>query len=568
MQRAIRARERTRIMASLLELVDRVNKGEIIDSEQLEVYQESPNSAEKFLAHHAQAMLDLRRAQQHMLQSLEAIDYSDQKVLNQFIGVSSFLGQGDMRAGPVIKFGAMAINRREYALGLEAIQNGVSYDLAQAGSFTQDKENCQFIASQYERAAQCIGWTGGQEQAWNNKEMRIAVIVSAIADDEASGKMVRSLARNHDSKRMKLCVFSTEASVRRDRQQFAQSSYTAPSAKRGGRTLDVLAKQKVSTWTASTEGDTVTAARELADQLVRERIDVAIIDATQADPIAALIASWDTAAVKINLCRRTPLYCGQVSCITYVDQERFERERDFWQRRGIESSYILEGVDLDETIGQAPRRSAYGVPEQSVVLATVSGDLDRTLSEHFVETIIKILRANPNAIYLAIGDGELAWQKKKFESAGAGKRVGYAGRRRDLPGFLRIADAYLAEFPDSEARGVLEAMAVERPVVAMKWGDEAAQCQAATLIGAEAAIVGRDTAAYIERVNKIIREPAFRQRLGKSMRARVEQHFGFAQTARHLEQLCEQLIQRRQEQAASAGRIDQDQSNTPLAAVA
>ena len=79
-------------MASLMELVDRVNKGEAVDSEQLEIYQESANSAEKFLAHHAHAMLDLRRGQQHMLQSLEAIDYSDQKVLNQFISISQFLG--------------------------------------------------------------------------------------------------------------------------------------------------------------------------------------------------------------------------------------------------------------------------------------------------------------------------------------------------------------------------------------------------------------------------------------------------------------------------------------------
>ena len=120
-------------MASLLELVDRVNKGEIIDSEMLEVYQESSNSAEKFLSHHAQAMLDLRRAHQHMLQSLEAIDYSDQKVLNQFMSVSGFLGQTDQRAQPMIRFGASAIARREYALGLEAIQNGVTYDMQQGG---------------------------------------------------------------------------------------------------------------------------------------------------------------------------------------------------------------------------------------------------------------------------------------------------------------------------------------------------------------------------------------------------------------------------------------------------
>src|SRR5271156_2969415 len=138
-------------MASLMELVERVNKGEMIEPESLEVYQESSNSAEKFLAHHARAMLDLRQAHQHMLQSLEAIDYSDQKVLNQFISISGFLGLNDLRAGPIVKFGASAIARREYALGLEAIQNAVMVDLQQSGAYTSDREHCLLIASQYDR---------------------------------------------------------------------------------------------------------------------------------------------------------------------------------------------------------------------------------------------------------------------------------------------------------------------------------------------------------------------------------------------------------------------------------
>src|SRR5688572_27463141 len=205
-------------MPSLMELIERVNKGEMIEPEQLEIYQESSNSAEKFLAHHAQAMLDLRRAQQHMMQSLEAIEYGDQKVLNQFISVSSFLGLTDLRAGPVVKFGACAIGRREYALGLEAIQNAVSFDLAQGGSWTSDRENCQFVATQYERAAQCIGWTPTGPTEWSNQQTTVAVIVSSICDDEASGKMIRSLARYTDSKRFKLMVYSTESAVRREKQ--------------------------------------------------------------------------------------------------------------------------------------------------------------------------------------------------------------------------------------------------------------------------------------------------------------------------------------------------------------
>src|SRR5205809_2249689 len=175
-------------MASLMELIERVNKGEMIDPAQLELYQESSNSAEKVLAHHAHAMLDLRRAQQHMMQSLEAIDYSDQKVLNQFMSISAFLGITDLRAGPVVKFGACAINRREYALGLEAIQNGVAFDLQHGGGWTADRENCTFVATQYDRAAQCINWSSGAAMDWNNKQTNIAIIVSGIADDEATAK--------------------------------------------------------------------------------------------------------------------------------------------------------------------------------------------------------------------------------------------------------------------------------------------------------------------------------------------------------------------------------------------
>src|SRR5438045_5694907 len=214
-------------MASLMELVERVNKGELLDAAQLEIYEESSNSAEKFLAHHAHAMLQLRRAQHHMLQSLEAIDYSDQKVLNQFVSVSGFLGQHELRAAPVIKFGSCAIARREYALGLEAICNGVSYDIQHGGVYTSDRENCLFVAAQYDRAAQCIGWTnGGAPLEYNNRQTRIAYLVSGIDDSDAACRTIPGLPKHHDTKRFKLHVYSTECGVRREKQQFTAPSYS------------------------------------------------------------------------------------------------------------------------------------------------------------------------------------------------------------------------------------------------------------------------------------------------------------------------------------------------------
>ena len=174
-------------------------------------------------------------------------------------------------------------------------------------------------------------------------------------------------------------------------------------------------------------------------------------------------------------------------------------------------------------------------------------NLARSLSSEFVETIINILRAHPHAIYLAIGEADLSWQKRKFESAGVGKRVGYAGKRKDLPGFLRICDIYLAEFPAAGAQGVLHAMSMEKPVVATRWGDEAEQSQAAALVGSEGSLTGKEMGLYIERVSKLIREQAYRQKLGRNMRQRIDQHFSFSQTAQHIEQLCDQLIQSKSE---------------------
>jgi glycosyltransferase involved in cell wall biosynthesis len=102
-------------------------------------------------------------------------------------------------------------------------------------------------------------------------------------------------------------------------------------------------------------------------------------------------------------------------------------------------------------------------------------------------------------------------------------------------------------------------MAMEKPVVAMRYGDSPEQSQAAGFVGSEGT-VGRDPAAYIERVSKILREAPYRRKLGNTMRHRVEQHFAYNQTARHLEQLIDQLIQRSTEAEASTTMEDEDET--------
>lgn len=529
-------------MASLIELVERVNKGEMIDPASLEIYQDSANAAEKFLAHHAHALLQLRQSNQNMLQALEAIDFSDQKVLSQFVNVCNFLGQNDLRTLPMIRFGGAAIGRREYALGLEAIQAAVAGDVATGGVHLADRENALQIAQQYDRAGQCVGWNAPTSNANNGKTIRIGYVTGNIVDEDSTARFILSLARNLDSAKFKLHVYSTEANVRRERNPYSTGGFVPASSKRGRQTIEQLKQSKIGFTPAPLDGDLISSARELASAMTRDQIDVAIFDTTLSDAIGSILAGWNVARVKLNLARRAPMLAGQFDGIGYTDAIKLESDRDFWQRRGIEPRAIVEGVDLSELADAAPQRSAYGIPEQSIVLATSGAELDRTIGTEFIDAIINLLRAHPQAVYLVTGDGELSWQKRRFESAGVGKRVGYAGKRKDLPGFLRIADVYLAEFPTASTSGVLHAMSMERPVVAMQWSDAPEHAAAAQLVGEESTIGGRDTNAFIERVSKLMREPAYRAKLGKSMRSRVEQQFAFNQTARQIERWCTEAL--------------------------
>jgi hypothetical protein len=550
-------------MPSLMELVERVNKGELIEPQLLEPYQDSPNSAEKFLARHAQAILDLRRAHGHMLRSLEAIDYSDLKVLNQFLSICSFLALNDQRVQPTVRFGASAIARREFALGMEAIQSAIQFDQQINGQYGADRENCLYIASQYDRVSQSAGWGASGNLDWNNPNSRIAYVVSGIADEDSAARTLLGFAKYHEAK-WQMFVYSTESTVRRDRQQYPLESFATGSGKRGRSTIESLRASSIETWLAPTDGDALTAASALAEQIVRDQIDVIIFDASQADAIAAVAAGWPIAKAKVNLCRQTPLFAPNIDAVVYLDSTRWEADREFWNAWNIDNRFLLEGYDTDQQFGANPQRSIFGIPETAIVLATAGNELDRTINGEFLDSVINILRAFPQAIYLLIGEGEMAWQKRRFESAGVSKRVGYAGKRKDLNSFLRICDLYLAEFPAGDSAGVLAAMSVEKPVVAATWPDNGQPSEIANLIGSDG-VIALDPSDFVEQVGRVIREPGIRQQIGGALRQRVQQNFSFQQTAAKIEQLCEYLL--KTPGSARGVRIDSSRK-FPLAEVA
>jgi predicted O-linked N-acetylglucosamine transferase (SPINDLY family) len=526
-------------MPSLLELVERVNKGELIDPALLETYQDSTNAAEKFLANHARAMLELRRSHTYLLDALEAIDYADQKVLFQFLSVLGFLGLADQRAQPVIKFGAAALNRREVALGLEAIQSGVVQDQQNDATFTRDRENCLYVASQFDRAAQAVGWYPPGACEWNNTQLKIGYLTSSISDDDGAARTISGLAKHLDQKDVKLHVYTTEANVRREKLSFTQGPFTGASAKRGKETIDTLNRRRAGVWIAPLDQDLATCAKELASQIYRDQIDVLIIDAALGDPVASVVSNWEVAKAKLNLVRRSPLLAGVVDAVVYLDAQQHGNDELFWKKRCVDTHFIQEGVEPAAPDAPASQRSAFGIPDQSIILATTATDGDGSSSPEFGDAIVQILRQHPQTVLLVSGDADTSAIKRRLESAGLGKRVGFTGKRKDGGEFLRMSDIYLAPFPRAATSATLAAMSAGRPVVAMAGQMDDPQ-RAQAILGDEP--VASSVANYVEQVGRLIREPALRHKSGETLKARATEHYAFEKTARAIEKLCRDLL--------------------------
>ncbi len=535
-------------MPSLLELVERVNKGELIDSALLEVYQESNNAAEKFLANHARAMLDLRRSHTYLLEALEAIDYADQKVLFQFLAVLGFLGLSDQRAGPVIKFGAAAINRREIALGMEAIQSGVSQDAQFNNQFTRDTGNAQLVAEQYNQAAQGIGWFPPGGCDWTNSQLKIGYLTSSLGDDDAAARLLLGVSKHLDQKDFKLCIYSTESNVRREKLSFAQGPFTPASAKRGKETIETLNRRKASTWLAPLDQDIAHAAKDLGQQIYKDQIDVLIVDATLADPIAAVVANWQVAKAKINLVRRTPMLAGAIDAAIYLDANVQKADESHWRKQNTSVHFMQEGVEPLTGEPSATQRSAYGIPDHSVILATAP-DADGQFDEAFLDTVVQALRQNPQTVLLVIGETDATLIKRRFDSAGLSKRIGFVGKRKDLAEFLRMADLYLTPFVSPSIPSMLAAMSAGRAVVALQ-GHPADPQRAEELLGNDQTVA--DAPAYLDRISRLVREPTIRNETGELFKARAASQFSYETTARSLEQLCRNLMQHEEPQRAAA----------------
>ncbi len=111
-----------------------------------------------------------------------------------------------------------------------------------------------------------------------------------------------------------------------------------------------------------------------------------------------------------------------------------------------------------------------------------------------------------------------------LHGAGVLPRVRFLGHVADVASLMDTVDVYLAPFPHSGAHSILEAMGAGKPVVAMRFPPDSVYNSGAELVGLRE-LIAPGEANYVEIADRLLRNPALRQRQGHALRDRFQAEF-------------------------------------------
>ena len=206
--------------------------------------------------------------------------------------------------------------------------------------------------------------------------------------------------------------------------------------------------------------------------------------------------------------------------------------RDILEHDGISPDQIVvvhDGIDVAK-IGRLPALDLHAelwLPHKVPVLVNVGALVPHKGQKHLIEAMPLVLREVPDAHLVILGEGELRGAlERQVRELHLEKHVLLPGFRPDVLQLMKTADLFvMSSVTEGLGSTVLDAMAMRLPVVATKAGG----IPEAVLHGKTGLLV--ETAAPREMAGAIVRllkDPAFRKRLGDAGHAHVTGQFGVA----------------------------------------
>jgi len=191
--------------------------------------------------------------------------------------------------------------------------------------------------------------------------------------------------------------------------------------------------------------------------------------------------------------------------------------------RHFDPAQITEGTS-------ARYRAEFGIPDGAPIIGIIGRIVREKGYFEFVEAAARILRQLPETNFLCIGetlksdhDATGAELHRRIADLKLDGRIHFAGLRSDIRELLSIMNIYtLPSYREGMPRSILEAMAMERPVVATNIRG----CREEIVEGRTGHLVPpRDADALAKAVISLLRDPSKAADMGRSGRLRVLEFF-------------------------------------------
>lgn len=186
-------------------------------------------------------------------------------------------------------------------------------------------------------------------------------------------------------------------------------------------------------------------------------------------------------------------------------------------------------------------RSEFGIPDEHAIVAQVASFTPKKRHQDLLSAAKSVLDKQPQTTFLLVGQGPLFNQTKEAaQTLGILDHMVFTGTRNDALRLMAASDVVTlsSEF-EALPVCILEAMALERPVVATRVGG----VPEVIINGGNGILVEpKNSTQLAEGILSLLRSPELRSRLGRQARKTIRQQFDLRNMVARVEAMYDEVL--------------------------
>lgn len=293
------------------------------------------------------------------------------------------------------------------------------------------------------------------------------VVPQIVYGGHAPTRILENLVLYHDQEQFEVKVMSTEL-LQEHMLEYPYNFYTSHSSELRSGNLPMLFQEKgVETMINKQHFTYLDDAYNLSEHLNKSGFDVVVFHGP--DIVNTMAAQMINAPLRVLFEHGTPpVYPGYDLAILSSDAA-VELHEETLKKIQTQAKALPFAVDVRKGWQEKPyQRETLGLPEESLVMTTISTKLDARLTDKMCHAIARILKINPQAVYAPIGAISNPQRIRDiFAQYEVSERFYPLGSLNNPSQYARSMHLYLNEFPFGSCLAILDAMAAGCPVVTM-----------------------------------------------------------------------------------------------------